>query len=62
MNSHTSAPQKNFEARPSVDDPIVQEVRDTRHALAARFDNDLNQIVEDIIIRKQNLGKRLRSK
>jgi hypothetical protein len=28
--------------------PITQQIRDTRHRLAAKFDNDLDRIVNDL--------------
>ncbi len=28
--------------------PITQQIRDTRHRLAAKFDNDLDRIVDDL--------------
>lgn len=31
-----------------TNDPIVEEIRRTRHAHAAQFDNDLSAIVDDI--------------
>ena len=60
MNSHTSALPKNFKTQPLLEDPIVREVRDTRHALAERFDNNLKKIGQDLMARQQKLGKRLR--
>lgn len=61
MNSHTSVLPKNFDPQSSSEDPIVKEVRDTRHALASQMDNNLNQIVKDLMARQQKLGKRLRT-
>jgi hypothetical protein len=60
MNSHTSALPKNSKVESSPEDPIVKEVRDTRHALADRLDNNLEKIVKDLMDRQQKLGKRLR--
>jgi hypothetical protein len=60
MNSHKSAPPKNSEPSPSFEDPIVKEVRDTRHALASELGNDLQKIVRDLILRQAQLGERLR--
>ncbi len=60
MNSHTSAPPKNSKVESSLEDPIVKEVRDTRHALAAQMDNNLHKIVKDLMDRQQKIGKRLR--
>ena len=37
MNSHKSAPLKNTEPSPTFEDPIVKEVRDTRHQLSSRI-------------------------
>ena len=61
MNSHTSALPKNFEVQSSSEDPIVKEVRDARHALAARLDNNLQKIGQDLMSRQQKLGKRIRT-
>lgn len=52
----------SFEAQSSPDDPIVKEVRDARHALAARLDNNLQKIVQDLMTRQEKLGNRLRTK
>lgn len=41
MNSHKSALLKNSESRTLFEDPIVKEVRDSRHELSSRLDNDL---------------------
>jgi hypothetical protein len=60
MNSHTSALPKNSKDESSQEDPIVKEVRDTRHTLAEKWDNNLQKIVKDLIIRQQKHGKRLR--
>jgi hypothetical protein len=60
MNSHKSAPLKNSENRTLFEDPIVKEVRDTRHKLASQLGNDLQQIVQDLILRQKQMGHRLR--
>jgi hypothetical protein len=39
----------------------VKEVRDARHALAARLDNNLQKIGQDLMSRQQKLGKRIRT-
>jgi hypothetical protein len=41
------------------EDPIVREVRDARHRLAARFDNDLQRVADDLILRQVSHGSRL---
>jgi hypothetical protein len=41
------------------DDPIVNEVRKTREALAERFDFDVTAIFEDLRGQQANLGKKL---
>lgn len=61
MNSPKSALPKNPDSSPSFDDPIIKEVRDTRHALASELGNDLQKIVRDLIVRQAQLGQRLRS-
>ena len=61
MNSHKSAPLTNSENRPLFEDPIVKEVRDTRHKLASQLGNDLQQITQDLILRQKQLGARLRA-
>jgi hypothetical protein len=61
MNSNTSAPPKNSEPSPSFEDPIVKEVRDSRHALASEHGNDVQKIVRDLILRQEQLGDRLRT-
>jgi hypothetical protein len=60
MNSHKSAPLKNSEGSSPFEDPIVKEVRDSRHELASRLDNDLQKIAHDLILRQKQLGDRLR--
>jgi hypothetical protein len=37
--------------------PITQQVRDTRHRLAAKFDNDLDQIVDDLQRQQRESGR-----
>jgi len=60
MNSPKSALQKNCEPPSRFEDPIVEEVREARHTLAARLDNDLYQIANDLMSRQGQLGNRLR--
>ena len=60
MNSPTSAPRKNSEkASNNWEDPIVREVRAARHRLAARFDNDVQRVADDLIQRQASHGSRL---
>ena len=59
MNSHKSALRMNSETLP-FEDPIVNEVRMVRHALAALLDDDLQKISEDLMQRQTQLGQRLR--
>jgi hypothetical protein len=61
MNSHKSAPPKNSEIQILFEDPVVKEVRDTRHKLASQLGNDLQKIARDLILRQKQLGDRLRS-
>lgn len=61
MNSHTSAPPKNSDDSTSFEDPIVKEVRDSRHALTSELGNDLQKIAHDLIMRQKQLGDRLRT-
>ena len=42
------------------EDPIVKEVRQARHELAAAFDDDLQKISLDLMQRQTLLGQRLR--
>ena len=42
------------------EDPIVNEVRMVRHELAARLDDDLQKISQDLMQRQTQLGQRLR--
>jgi len=37
--------------------PITQQIRDTRHRLAAKFDNDLDQIVDDLQRQQRESGR-----
>jgi hypothetical protein len=60
MNSHKSVPPKNSEPSPSFEDPIVKEVRNSRHALALECGNDLQKVVSDLMRRQEKLGNRLR--
>ena len=62
MNSRTSAPQKNSDAEEAWEDPIVHEVRDARHRLAARFGNDLQRLARDLMQRQASHGSRLRTR
>ena len=61
MNSRKSVPLKDSESRVPFEDPIVMEVRDTRHQLALQMGNDLQKIAQDLILRQKGLGKRLRT-
>ena len=61
MNSPMFAPPKSSEGSSAFEDPIVKEVRDSRHELASRLDNDLQKIAHDLILRQKQLGSRLRS-
>ena len=38
-------------------DPIVEEIREIRHRLAAKFDNDIHRICEDIRKRQAASGR-----
>ena len=49
----------NSETLP-FEDPIVNEVRMARHALAALLDDDLQKISQDLMQRQSQLGQRLR--
>ena len=40
-----------------MNNPITQEIRDIRHRLAARFDNDLNAIVADLQRQERDSGR-----
>jgi hypothetical protein len=61
MNSHKSVRLKNSDSRTLFEDPIVKEVRDTRHDLTLRLGNDLQKIARDLILRQKQLGDRLRT-
>ena len=39
------------------DDPITNEIRTIRHALAAQFDNDVSRILEDVRKREAADGR-----
>jgi len=38
-------------------DPIVEEIRATRHELAERFDNDLSRIIADVRRQEEESGR-----
>lgn len=40
-----------------VHNPITQEIRRIRHELAARFDNDLDRIVDDLQRQQRESGR-----
>lgn len=42
---------------PDLEDPIVNEVRETRRRLSAKFDNDLDRILEDLKRREKESGR-----
>jgi len=46
-------------ASASFDDPVIREVREIRHRLAARFDNDLSKVAQDLMKRQVLHGSRL---
>ena len=60
MNSLKYVPRMNCDHTETFDDPIVKEVRDARHILAAQWGNDLARLGKDLIARQQMLGHRLR--
>jgi hypothetical protein len=62
MNSPKSAPLKNSETVETWNDPVVSEVRDARHRLAARYDNDLCKVAEDLMQRQLVHGSRLKTR
>jgi hypothetical protein len=76
MNSLKSALRKNsdpfapgcagteLEQGPGAnfDDPIIREVREIRHRLAAHFANDLGKVAQDLMKRQASHGSRLRVK
>ncbi|TWU37445.1 hypothetical protein [Novipirellula artificiosorum] len=37
--------------------PITQQIRDARHRLAAKFDNDLDRIVDDLQRQQSESGR-----
>ncbi|TWU59537.1 hypothetical protein V7x_55830 [Crateriforma conspicua] len=39
--------------------PITQQIRESRHRLAARFGNDLDRIVEDLQRQQRESGRRV---
>jgi hypothetical protein len=73
MNSLKSVPRKNSdpptqgcggtEVEPrsgaAFDDPVIREVREIRHRLAARFANDLGKVAQDVMERQAVHGTRL---
>lgn len=61
MNSLKSVPPKNFETADSWEDPVIREVREVRHRLAAQFDNDLARVAQDLMRRQVSHGSRLRT-
>ncbi len=73
MNSLKSVPRKNSDLSKqgcpgtdpvqgpgeSFDDPVIRELREIRHRLAARFGNDLGKVAEDLMERQTVHGSRL---
>ena len=73
MNSLKSVPRKNSDlskqgcpgpesekdAGASFDDPVIREVREIRHRLSLRFDNDLGKVAQDLMERQAIHGPRL---
>ena len=73
MNSLKFVPRKNSDLSPqgcpgpeseqdagaSFDDPVIREVREIRHRLTARFDNDLGKVAQDLMDRQLAHGGRL---
>jgi hypothetical protein len=39
--------------------PITQQIRESRHQLAAKFDNDLDRIVDDLQRQQRESGRRV---
>jgi len=39
--------------------PITQQIREARHRLAAKFDNDLDRIVDDLQRQQRESGRRV---
>lgn len=39
--------------------PITQQIRDSRHRLAAKFDNDLDRIVDDLQRQQRESGRHI---
>ncbi len=42
----------------TMTNPITREIRETRHRLAAKFDNDLDRIVDDLQRQQSESGSR----
>ena len=42
----------------TMTNPITQQFRETRHRLAAKFDNDLDRIVNDLQRQERESGRR----
>jgi hypothetical protein len=61
MNYHNSAPLKNSEYMTLFEDPIIKEVRHTRHKLASQLGYDLQKIAQDLMLRQNQLGEGLRT-
>ncbi|MEM6471712.1 MAG: hypothetical protein AAF802_19280 [Planctomycetota bacterium] len=40
-------------------DPITQQIRESRHRLAAKFDNDLDRIVDDLQRQQRDSGRHI---
>lgn len=73
MNSLKSVPRKNSDLSKqgcsgtdpaqgpdeSFEDPVIGELREIRHRLAARFGNDLGKVAEDLMERQTIHGPRL---
>ena len=43
----------------TMTNPITQQIRDIRHRLAAKFDNDLDRIVDDLQRQERESGQQL---
>ena len=39
--------------------PITQQIRESRHRLAAKFDNDLDRIVDDLQRQQRESGRKV---
>ena len=53
---------QSFAPRPKylgilMTNPITKQIRESRHRLAARFDNDLDRIVDDLQRRQRESGR-----